>query len=210
MYIPQHFSVTDEQRIDALLDRYSFATLVSTVAGALMATHIPVVVRREASGRVVYGHLARANPHRNAMDGTSESLVIFQGPHAYVSPTWYANTPAVPTWNYAVVHAYGRARATEDPAAVEQHLRDLVARHESHRQRPWRLEDLPSDYRTQQVSGIVAFAMPVERLEAKFKLGQNRVRADRMGTIAGLEREEHADARAMAAFMRSHLQDVQV
>jgi transcriptional regulator len=204
MYLPQSFKVVDDAAIESFVQRYEFATLVSA-APLLTATHIPVTVTRTDSGLVVSGHVARANSHWTLMDGANESLVIFHGPHAYVSPTWYATGPAVPTWNYAVVHAYGRPRANQDPAFLEGQLRELVRRHESGRNPAFRFDDLPIDYRTPLLAGIVGFEMPVDRLEAKFKISQNRAPADRQGAIAGLERESSAEAQGMAAFMREHL-----
>ena len=133
MYVPDSFNVTDQDEIEAFLKRYDFATLVSGVGGGLTATHLPVVVRREASGLIVAGHVARANPHWKTLDGATEALLIFQGPYAYVSPTWYANGPAVPTWNYTVMHAYGRPQAVEDATFLEDVLETLVRRYEAHR-----------------------------------------------------------------------------
>ena len=207
MYVPDSFNVDDQGEVEAFLQRYDFATLVSETGEGLTATHLPVVVRREASGLVVTGHVARANRHWKTLDGTTEALLIFQGPHAYVSPTWYSNGPAVPTWNYAVVHAYGRAQALEDPTFLEEVLEMLVRRYESHRVDGWRMDKLPSDYRSRALAAVVGIRMPVERLEAKFKLGQNRAAADRLGTLQGLEREGSAEATSLAMFMRSYLKD---
>ena len=207
MYVPNSFHVTDQAEIDAFLQRYDFATLISAADGGLTATHLPVVVRREPSGLIIEGHVARANPHWKALDGSTEALLIFQGPHAYVSPTWYAHGPAVPTWNYTVVHAYGPAQAVDDPVFLEGVLEALVRRNESHRQNAWRMDGLPLDYRSRALAAVVGIRMPVLRLEAKFKLGQNRATADRVGTVQGLEQERSPDASALATFMRSYLKD---
>ena len=182
MYIPESFRIVDEPEIEAFLQRYDFATMVSPAPETLIATHVPVVVKRDGPRLVVLGHVAKANAHWKSMDGTIESLVIFHGPHGYVSPRWYANSPAVPTWNYAVVHAYGRPQAREEPAFIEALLVDLVHRYEGSGSNAWRIEDLPVDYRSRQLSAIVGFEMPVVRLEAKFKLGQNRAAVDRVRT----------------------------
>ena len=207
MYIPESFKIVDEREIEAFLQKYDFATIVSPTPETLIATHVPVVVKREGAGLVVLGHVAKANSHWKSMDGTFESLVIFHGPHGYVSPTWYANSPAVPTWNYAVVHAYGRPQARQEAAFVEGLLVDLLRRYEGSGSDAWGIEDLPVDYRNQQLSRIVGFEMPVVRLEAKFKLGQNRAAVDRTRTIEELERKDSLDASNLAAFMRSHLKD---
>jgi transcriptional regulator len=207
MYVPDSFNVTDQDEIEAFLQRYDFATLVTATDGSLTATHLPVVVRREPSGLIVAGHVARANPHWKTLDGETEALLIFQGPHAYVSPTWYANGPAVPTWNYTVVHAYGQVQAVEDAEFLEDILEALLRRYEAHRLDAWRMDSLPIEYRSRALAAVVGIRMPVLRLEAKFKLGQNRAAADRRGTILGLEREGSVEAAGLATFMRSYLKD---
>ena len=204
MYVPASFKVDDQATIDEFVERYDFATIVSSPTSGIVATHAPVVVRRTPTGLVVVGHVARANSHWEVMNGADQLLVIFNGPHGYISPTWYASGPAVPTWNYATVHAYGKPRAIHDSAFIHEVLRELVHRYEKG-VNAWRVEDLPRDFRERLVSAVVGFEMPVERLEAKFKLGQNRSAEDCTGVIAGLEREPSAEAAALAAFMRSHL-----
>jgi len=207
MYVPEQFKVSDLHEVEAFLERYDFATLVSTGGDGLIATHLPVVVRREASGFVVVGHVARANPHWKTLDGEAEALLIFHGPHGYVSPTWYAGGPAVPTWNYGVVHAYGPAQAVDDVAFLEETIGALVRRYEAHRVGGWRMDGLPGDYRRGALSAVVGIRVPVTRLEAKFKLGQNRAMADQLGTVEGLEREGSAGSASLAAFMRARLKD---
>jgi transcriptional regulator len=204
MYVPEAFTVVDGDEIHAFIQRYDFATMVSSPTTGLIGTHVPVVVRRETTGLVVVGHLARANPHWRVMDGSVECLAMFHGPHSYVSPTWYVNSPAVPTWNYAVVHAYGKPRFREDGPFIESVLGELVHRYESHRAEPWRIEDQPADFRDQMLTRIVGFEMPVLNIQAKFKIGQNRRLEDRTGTIAGLEREKSSEGIALAEFMRAH------
>jgi transcriptional regulator len=204
MYLPDAFKVVDDVEIHAFIQRYDFATMVSAAPTGPIASHVPVVVRGEATGLVIVGHLARANAHWRVMDGSVECLAIFHGPHSYVSPTWYASSPAVPTWNYAVVHAHGKPRFRDDRPFIETVVGDLVHRYEGSRARPWRIDDQPSDFRDRMLAGIVGFEMPVLEIEAKFKLGQNRRVEDRAGTIAGLEREQSADGLALAHFMRAH------
>jgi transcriptional regulator len=197
MYVPGSFKVDDEAQIEAFLRRYDFATLVSAPATGMVASHVPLLVRRAPEGLVLVGHVARANPHWRLMDGQGESMAIFQGPHGYVSPTWYASGPAVPTWNYTAVHAYGKPRVAADPTFARELLREMVAGYEE----AWRIEDLPPPFTASLMAAIVAFEMPVDRLEAKFKLGQNRSAEDRAGTIAGLNRAATPEAAALAAFM---------
>jgi transcriptional regulator len=129
MYIPKAFHVSDRSVLDAFITHNSFATLVSTVDGTLYATHLPLIFdRTPSSPGVLLGHVARANPHWRAFDGHQEALAIFHGPHAYISPSWYATSPAVPTWNYAVVHAYGVPHVVEDDAWLAHLVDRLVAR----------------------------------------------------------------------------------
>lgn len=205
MYVPESFRIEDEVEIEAFLQVHDFATIVSSSPAGLQATHVPVVIRRDGSGLIIAGHVARANSHWEAMDGQAESLAIFHGPHHYVSPSWYVDSPAVPTWNYAVVHAHGMPRARQDREFIETVLVDLAERYEGRRSSPWRMENMPPDYRDGLMAAIVGFEMQVVRLEAKFKIGQNRRSADQAGTITGLEREGSPEAARMAAFMRSHL-----
>jgi transcriptional regulator len=205
MYIPASFKVVDDGDIAAFLERYDFPTIVSATRDGLFATHTPVTLRRGQEGLVIEGHVARANVHWKSMDGVVDAIAIFHGPHAYVSPTWFASSPAVPTWNYAVVHAYGKPQAREDRAFIEDGLRALLRRYESGRPNGLQMEDLAPDYRNRLMEGVVGFQMPVVKLEAKFKLGQNRSAIDRARTIEALEHESSAESSALASFMRSYL-----
>jgi transcriptional regulator len=199
LYIPQHFRMEDEAAIDALIRDNAFGTLVSSGPAGLHVSHIPFVATRGPNGLRLLGHVARANDHWKALEGATQTLAIFEGPHAYISPTWYAAHPSVPTWNYAVVHAHGRATLMD-----EFELRDLLgtlsATYEEGRPKPWRLADQPSQYLEGMVANIVGFAVEVERVEAKFKLSQNRP-AEVPRVIAALESEGEA---ALAGLMRTH------
>ena len=163
--------------------------------------------RRSAGKAVLVGHVARANSHWRQFDGSAEALAIFHGPHAYVSPSWYATAPAVPTWNYCVVHVYGKPLAREEGDFTAAALRDLVARQEGARAKPWRIEDLAADLYDKLARAIVAFEMPIDRIEGQFKLGQNRSRDDRLGMLEGLDAERLPDADALAEFIRKTLVD---
>ncbi|MBW2314979.1 MAG: FMN-binding negative transcriptional regulator [Deltaproteobacteria bacterium] len=204
MYTPHAFEVTDRETILCAIEAWGFATLVSSGVHGLEASHLPLLLDRE--GNRLLGHMARANPQRDPLDGAAEALAIFHGPHAYVSPSWYARAPAVPTWNYGAVHVRGRPRALVEDGAVSALLDRMVERHESARTAPWRGE-LPDDFRRGMEKGIVAFEMPIERVEAKFKLGQNRSPEDQQGTLAGLEAEGDAGSAALAAFTRQQLDE---
>jgi transcriptional regulator len=202
MYVPASFAVSDEKTLDSFIERYEFATLTSSSSTGLVASHIPIMLRRSAGKAVLVGHVARANDQWRQFDGNAEALAVFHGPHAYVSPTWYTTAPAVPTWNYAAVHVYGKPRAREEGDFTAAVLRDLVARHEVSRAKPWRTEDLARDFFERLAKAIVAFEMPIDRIEGKFKLGQNRSQDDRVGMLEGLDAEKSPDADALAAFIR--------
>lgn len=201
MYIPAHFAQTDRGRLFDLIETHAFGLLISGAGAEMIASHVPFLLERErgAHGTLIC-HLAAANNQVAALDG-QEVLCIFQGPHGYVSPNWYAKKPAVPTWNYMVVHAYGRARVSRD--ATE--LRGIVDRLSKIYEGPdgWQLDDEPESFFAGMVRGIVGIEIPVARLEGKFKLSQNRPLPDIDGVIAHLRRlggdENLALAEAMDA-----------
>ena len=159
------------------------------------------MLRRSAGKAVLVGHVARANSHWRQFDGSAETLAIFHGPHAYVSPSWYATGPAVPTWNYSAVHVYGKALAREDGDFTAAVLRDLVARHEGARGKPWRMEDLAVDVYEKLVGAIVAFEMPIDRIEGKFKLGQNRSPEDQQKMLKSLQASSRRGDNELAEFL---------
>lgn len=208
MYIPEAFRVTDAEAVFSFIAEHDFATLISaTSSGGVRATHVPLYLSRSGGSPVLSGHLARENLHWQDFDGTNEALAIFHGPHGYVSPVWYVDQPAVPTWNYAVAHAYGFPRTTDDSAAVSALLDAMVAKHEEIHTLPWRPSGLPEEFHRRMLEGIVAFSMPIDRLECKYKLGQNRSRADREGTLEGLRETRSPDGEVLASFMRRHAFD---
>jgi len=204
VYIPTPFLVEDRKVIVAFMQQFDFAAVVSHSDTGFVASHVPVLIREVGSELHIVGHVARGNSHWRLMQSQAESMVIFQGPHAYVSPTWYAVSPAVPTWNYAVVHAYGAARVREDATFIAGVVEDLTRRYEEQREHPWSTQAVPGESYEKLLNAIVGFEISVSRCEAKFKLGQNRSVEDRAGTIAGLERESSPKALELAHFMRLH------
>ena len=208
MYIPTPFLVEDRKVIVAFMQQFDFAAVVSHSDTGFVASHVPVLIREVGSELHIVGHVARGNSHWRLMQSQAESMVIFQGPHAYVSPTWYAVSPAVPTWNYAVVHAYGAARVREDATFIAGVVEDLTRRYEEQREHPWSTQAVPGESYEKLLNAIVGFEISVSRCEAKFKLGQNRSVEDRAGTIAGLERESSPKALELAHFMRLYGQGV--
>jgi transcriptional regulator len=205
MYIPQAFRVTDRQLIDEFIESHSFATLVSTVEGKPFATHLPLLLDRTRSAHgALLGHVARANPQWHAFDGRQEALAIFQGPHAYVSPSWYASSPAVPTWNYTAVHVYGVPQVIDDEQAFSGLLDRLIAFYEAGMPKPWSGQ-LPTDFRTNLMKGIVGFVLDIERVEGKFKLSQNRSHEDQRRVVAQLRISTDAVDRALGDLSKRHL-----
>lgn len=202
VYLPPHFTESRPEVLIAHIERYEFGLLVSQGSAGLVASRIPFLVEREGEGLRLLGHLARANPQAGALARGGEALAIFAGPHAYVSPSWYASGPSVPTWNYADVHAYGPVRLVEEEGWLRRLLKRLSARHEAGNPTPWRIEDLPEPYLAAMSRGIVGVEIAVDRLEGKFKLSQNRPAEDRPRIVAALEQDAGADARAVARLMR--------
>ena len=203
MYIPKHFQITDTAWCHALMRAQSFAAMITADdAGVPFATHLPILVD-PARGPLgtLRGHVARANPHWRYVAAGRPTLVVFAGAHAYVSPSWYATHPSVPTWNYVAVHATGTGTLVEDPEQVKTLLADLVRTYESSGPTAWALEGLAADYLAGMQRGIVAFEIPIERLEGKAKLSQNRDAVDQARTREALASADDPLARAVAALM---------
>ena len=208
MYIPTPFR---EERLDVLREvirQHSFATLVSNGENGLVATHLPILLdpTRGANGTLI-GHVARENPHwRNfGEEQREDSLAIFQGPHAYISPTWYTTPYAVPTWNYVAVHAYGRPRLIEDQAGLYRIVAETVRVYEAQFAYAWDLE-ARREFAEKLLKNIVGFEFAITRLEGKRKLSQNRSRADQEGVIAGLSEAGDPVGVALASLMRERLE----
>jgi len=209
MYVPEHFEEKDREVLLSFVERYSFATLISTLASEPFATHVPLLLDRATGAHgTLTGHVARANLHWRAFDGLQPALAVFHGPHAYVSPSWYASAPAVPTWNYAAVHVYGRPRAFDDPALLAPLVDRMVSAYESGRAQPWPGE-LPAAFKSGLLRGIVGFTFEIERIEGKFKLGQNRPVADQDGVLRALEASGATEDAALAAFTRTRRAQVE-
>lgn len=202
VYVPQHFAETDEKTLADFIRRYGFATLVSTGPAGLIASHIPLLYEPVAGspGRLI-GHLSRLNPQLADLAGGREALAIFHGPHAYVSPSWYATQPSVPTWNYAVIHAYGAVEAITGEDALVDIVDRLSRVYEAGNPTPWRLADQPDRYIRGMVRGIGAFALSISRLEGKFKLSQNRDAVDRERVVIALDASGDPGAQDVAALM---------
>ncbi|MGE7418460.1 FMN-binding negative transcriptional regulator [Methylobacterium tarhaniae] len=191
MYIPPPFRDADTAAIHATMRAAPLASLVTATAAGLLCTPLPLLLDPdEGEQGVLYGHLARANPHWRE-PALAETLAIFSGPDAYVTPSWYATKretgKVVPTWNYVAVHAYGNAEFFDDSDRLLAVVTRLTERHEGARPSPWAVADAPADFIAGQLRGIVGLRLPITRLEGKRKMSQNRNAADRAGVAAGLE-----------------------
>jgi transcriptional regulator len=203
LYTPRHFAVADPHAAVALMQAHSFATLVTADAGEPQVTHLPLLWSPGGEFGVLEGHIARANPHWQRFDG-GHTLAIFHGPHAYVSPSWYAQPDReVPTWNYAAVHAHGRVELIEDRDARLALLDRSVARFESGKTPPW-TRSVDGERLEALLRSIVGFRITITRLDAKFKMNQNKTAADRAGVIAALDADAASEVRAVADWMRRH------
>lgn len=200
MYIPKAFREDDLNTLYKLIQVYSFATLITQHEGVPFATHLPLILdaKRGPNGTLL-GHMARANPQWHDFASEQEAMVIFQGPHAYISPSWYEVELSVPTWNYAVVHAYGIPRLVEEGEELYKLLKILVQTHEAQFENPWPFQ-LPEDYLQKMIRGIVGFEIEITRIEGKFKMSQNRTEFERENVIAALQ--ESSDTLAVAELMK--------
>jgi transcriptional regulator len=202
VYLPPAFTETRDEVLLAHIERHDFGLLVTQGIAGLIASQIPFLAEHRDGQLYLQGHIARANPQADDLDGAGEALAIFAGPHAYISPGWYEAGPAVPTWNYAAVHAYGPARRIADPAWLRELVRRLSERHEAREPAPWDMQALPEPYVQSMLNGIVGIEIAVSRLDGKFKLSQNRPAADRPRIIAALERRADPESQAVAQLMR--------
>lgn len=206
MYLPSAFRQDDLAELHAQLQASPFALLTSAGAAGVQASHLPLLLAPdEGEFGTLYGHFARANPHWRDLQGGAEALAVFSGPDAYISPGWYPakaeHGKVVPTWNYIAVHARGPVELIEEPERLLQIVSRLSDQHESGRERPWAVSDAPREYIDSMLRAIVGFALPIRRLEGKWKLGQNRSAADQQGVRDGLASSLSPGDRELAARM---------
>lgn len=200
MYTPRFNQVTDRSILLTAMRENSFALLAGpgvAESGAVTATHLPLIVKDEGEHGLIEGHFAKANRHWETLAGR-ETLVVFSGPHSYVSPTLYTEPLSVPTWNYIAVHAYGILELVEDGDRKDTLLEDLIAIHEPSYAEQWR--GLPEGYRRTMLAGIVGFRIPITRIEGKFKLSQNRNEAER-NNVRTAQAAGTPDQQSLASWM---------
>lgn len=202
MYTPRFNQIADRAVLLEAMRAYSFAILFGPQSASgseapLAATHLPLVVKDHGEHGLIEGHFARANRHWQALAGR-ETLIVFPGPHSYVSPTLYVEPLSVPTWNYVAIHAYGTLSLVEDEAGKEAILSGLIEIHEPAYLEKWRA--MPEGFRRTMLAGIVGFRIPIARIEGKFKLSQNRTPDERQN-IRAAQSSGTADEQALAAWM---------
>ena len=204
MYIPAHFAEPDVGTLHQFIEQHPFGLLVSRHDGELCASHLPFLLERSVcSNGTLLGHVARQNPQWHQLVG-QQVLVVFHGPHAYISPTWYRAQRVVPTWNYVAVHAYGPVELIEEPGALIELLRELTRVSEQAMPSPWTFD--PADPFVQKLATqIVAFRIPIDRIEGKWKLNQNHPAERRQRVIAALRGQGGEDAGELAEMMERGL-----
>ena len=203
MYTPSEFENPDLPQLHDMMRRHPFALLVTSHAGEVHLTHLPfhLDAARGAHG-TLQAHLSRENPHCAALQAGTPSTVVFRGPDAYVSPRWYRD-PAknVPTWNYVAVHAHGTPKTMADPAALLKLIGTLTDEHEAYIERPWNVQEA-QPHAERLTPHILGFELPIERLEGKFKLSQNRPPADRAGVMREFAKSEDSGVKEMLGLMQ--------
>lgn len=205
MYIPTSFVETDPDVLHSFIDAHGFATLI-TGGEALSASHVPLLLDRDASPGRLLGHVAKANPQWRQADGAA-ALAIFHGPHAYISPAWYEAQNVVPTWNYVAVHVHGTIALLEDRQDRLEIVRRFVDDYESPRDNPWSLDSVDEDLIDKLLDAIVAFEIRIERIDGAWKLNQNHPPERRRRVIRELQKIGGDDCDAIARLMTDTLQE---
>ncbi|HKP28930.1 MAG TPA: FMN-binding negative transcriptional regulator [Gemmatimonadales bacterium] len=203
MYTPRSFQQEDTNALRRVMESYPFAILISQRDGEPFATHLPLTWTPGGEHGVLLGHMARANPHWKTWDSATRVLIIFSGPHSYISPAWYEQQVTVPTWNYVTVHAYGMPVLMHEPGRLRRLVTDLTRRYESGND-GWAVERAEPIMET-ELKAIVGFEIAIDRIEGKFKLNQNRSEADQRGVIRALEGSADRDQGEIAELMRQNL-----
>jgi transcriptional regulator len=210
MYVPAQFEESDLSVLHALIAERPLGAWVTLSEGELVVNHIPFLLdASRGTWGTLMGHVARANPVWKSLSTSLHSLVVFQGPEAYITPSSYPskaeNGQAVPTWNYAVVHAHGLPRVREEREWLLDHVTRQTDVREATEAVPWQVSDAPAGFVEGLLRGIVGIEIPISKLVGKWKVSQNRTRADRLGAAAGLTARGHASALSMAELIRSRI-----
>jgi transcriptional regulator len=202
MYIPPKFKLKDEAQIRAYIRQYPFATLITAADNYPIATHLPFLLEQEDGQWYLLSHMARANPQWKLLE-RHQPLVVFQEPHAYISPTYYDKEENVPTWNYVAVHVYGNVEMLLQPKQAVEILEKTIAVFEKDFQKQW--ENLDEGYKTRLLKGMVAFRIKIHHFEAKEKLSQNKTVQERQKISEGLSETSDSSAQQLGEIMKNKL-----
>lgn len=205
MYIPKYYKVSDFDEITEFVQQNSFATLVTLKKGKPIATHLPLQLKKQGEDYFITGHMAYGNPQWRTFETSEEVLVMFQGPHAYISSSWYEQEN-VPTWNYQAVHLYGTARLLSEEE-LKHDLISLMQKYENHRENPVLWDTLSPSLLEKELKGIVGFKIPVREVQAAYKMSQNRNETDYRNIIDRLQQEEDPNSKQLAGVMRTKSKD---
>ncbi|TWT26056.1 FMN-binding negative transcriptional regulator [Planomicrobium sp. CPCC 101110] len=203
MYIPKYFKIADFEEIREFVQHNAFGTLVTTKKGRPIATHLPLQLIKEEEDYYITGHMAYGNPQWRSFETSEEALVMFQGPHAYISSSWYEHKN-VPTWNYQSVHIYGPAH-TLNEEELKQDLAKLLQKYESHRENPVLWDNLSPSLLEKELKGIVGFKIHVKEVQGAYKMSQNRNETDYRNIVEQLQNEKNPNAKQMAEVMKKKL-----
>ncbi|AAS42185.1 MULTISPECIES: protease synthase/sporulation negative transcriptional regulator PaiB [Bacillus] len=205
MYIPKYFKVTNVDEIWEFVQKNSFGTIVTTKKEKPIATHLPFGLTKQGDDYFITGHMAYGNPQWRTFETCEDVLVMFQGPHSYISSSWYENEE-VPTWNYQAVHIYGKASILDKEELIDE-LTTMLKKYEEHRENPVLWDKLSPTLLENELKGIIGFKIKVEDIQAAYKLSQNRNETDYINIIEKLYDEENPDAKQMAELMGSRLKN---
>lgn len=204
MYIPKYFRVTDMDEIREFVQMNSFGTIVTTKQGKPIATHLPLQLNKEGDDYYITGHMAYGNPQWRTLETCEDILVMYQGPHAYISSSWYGHEN-VPTWNYQSVHVYGTASILNEEE-LQQDLIMLLQKYEKHRKNPVLWDKLSPQLLEKELKGIVGFKIKVQEIQASYKLSQNRNEEDYHNIVNKLHEEKDLNSQQMAEVMKKRVQ----
>ena len=205
MYMPDLFAVNDRQTQIDFIRTTGWGYLTGVIDDEPYVTHLPFLVAGGTGEEKLVAHMARANPHWESFANGKPQLVVFPGPHTYITPSWYNADKAVPTWNYTTAHVYGTPVVIDDPQTVYAGQQDLVNHYEAQFDMPWRMEDVDTNFIDGMLRAIVSFEIPIERIQCKFKLSQNRPAEDQQRVVDALESSTDANAKAVAGLMKTHV-----
>lgn len=213
MYVPAHFEESKIETLHDLMVAHPLATLVTMTSNGINANHIPLhLVKDKGQYGTLQGHVARANSVWSDIDNNVESLIIFQGPNSYITPSWYPtkqeNEKVIPTWNYVTVHAYGKLRVIDDPVWIKSQLELLTAQQEASFDKPWAVSDAPVEFTNKMISAIVGIEILITKLTGKWKVSQNQPALNQAGVVEGLKSLSNSEAIKIATLVESASKNV--